>query len=103
MQTVQQIRGLLSGMTAQELRQVNSDVVAHLNHRQGLTQTSAMANLRVGTIAEFNSSKLNKTIRIRITRLNQKTVTGQQIHIPDGTDTIGTWKVAPSLLRVVGD
>lgn len=101
MQTVQAIRGLLSGLDASQLREVNNDVIAHLNHQQRIRQMDAMRTLRVGTIAEFTSSKLHKTIRIRVTKLNQKTVSGQQINIADGTDMMASWNVAPSLLRVV--
>lgn len=100
-QATQQIRGLLAGLSVEQLRNINSDVVSHINHRQRLTQMKAMTSLHVGQLVEFTSSKLHKTIRIRITKLNQKTVSGRQINIPDGTDMMGEWKVAPSMLRTV--
>lgn len=101
MQELRQIRGLLSGLSHDELRQLNGDVVAHLNHSHRIKQAEAMNTLQVGTIADFTSVNLRKTIRIRVTKFNQKTVSGQQINIPDGTDMMATWRVAPSMLRIV--
>lgn len=101
MQTVDKIGLILPTLDMTQLRQLNSMVVGQMNSHQHVKQMQAMVKLRVGAIAEFTSSKLHKVIRVRITKLNLKTVSARQINIPDGTDMMATWKVAPSLLTMV--
>jgi hypothetical protein len=95
------INGLLAGLNVSELRQLNSEVVSHINHQVSLIQRKAMLNLRVGSLAEFTNSRTGRTVRVRIEKMNSKTVSAREINIPDGTDKMETWRVSPSMLRPV--
>jgi hypothetical protein len=102
MQTVQKLELILPILSLAELRQLNKSVVNSINSHMAIKQRLAMNTLRVGALAEFTNSKTGRRIRIRIEKLNSKTVSGREIHIPDGTPRMETWRVSPSLLSVVG-
>lgn len=99
--TIQDILSAVRTLDASELRLVNNAIVQSINNKNAMIQRQAMSNLRIGSIAKFANSKTGRDVHIRVTKFNTKTVSGQAINIADGTDTIGTWRVSPNLLRVV--
>jgi hypothetical protein len=101
MQTVDKIGLILPTLDVTQLRQLNSMVVGHINNANGVRQLQAMNKLRVGSTVEFMSSKQHRIVRMRIDRLNTKTVSGTELNRVDNRPMMATWKVAPSMLTVV--
>lgn len=100
-QALTKIRAILPMLNEQTLRQINGDVVDRLRMMQTQHQQKAMQNLRVGSVAEFYSTKHGRLVRMKVERLNTKSVSGIELNRVDNTPTMTKWKVAPSFLKVV--
>lgn len=101
MQTVDKIGLILPTLDATQLRQLNAMVVGRINNLHSIKQLQAMNKLREGATAEFMSSKQHRIVRIRIDKLNTKTVSGTELNRVNNTPMMATWKVAPSMLTVI--
>ncbi|WP_162098833.1 hypothetical protein [Cupriavidus taiwanensis] len=80
------------------LRTLNHAVVGVIRERQAAKQREVAISLRIGGIASFYSRKDGKTVKIRIDRLNMKTVSGTEVDPTTHKPTFRTWRVSPSLL-----
>lgn len=101
MQTVDKIGLILPTLDATQLRQLNSMVVGRLNNLRSVEQLQAMNKLRIGSTVEFTSSKQHRTVRMRVDRLNTKTVSGTELDRNTNMPLMSTWKVPPSMLTVI--
>ena len=72
------------------LKQLNNLIVAKLNNIRDNRNLTAMSRFRVYDKVSFEG-KNGRTIRGRITKINQKTI---NVDTPQGS-----WRVAPSFLR----
>lgn len=91
----------LSLLSDDALRTLNNAVVQILRQRQTAKQREAANQLHFGGIASFYSRKDGKTIKIRVDRMNLKTVSGTEVDPITHKPTSRTWRVSPSLLTAV--
>ena len=84
-------------MTLDQLREVNRRVCNAINEHHAQIQRRAAAKFKVGDLVEFTSEKLGRRIRLRIERINLKSLSGTEFN-----DPTRTWRVSPNLCRLVG-
>jgi len=94
----------LNKMSDEQLRELNSGIIAVLRQRQTFRMQSVLTGFKVGDKVEFHSNKFGgTTVTARITKLNQKTCSCVEL-LKSGADSNRTWRVAATLLhRVYGD
>jgi hypothetical protein len=84
----------ISGMTDEQLRSLNTRLVAEIRHRIALRTQQAALQWRPGQTALFKDGR-GITRTIRINAINRKTVSGVELTPAPGAK----WRVGPGLLR----
>lgn len=100
MNTLGQIQNALSGLSIDELRVLNSEVVNKIKWRHSLECRQKMAEINVGSIAKFYSKKLGRTVYIRVDKINSTTVSATECD-ELGNITGLNWRVSPTFLTLV--
>jgi len=97
MSKVTEIVKSLNALTVEELRTLNSEVVALLNHRHRMDQFEKARAFKPGDEVTFKTRQ-GKTITAIVNKINQKTV---QVTQKDGGPFPMSWNVSPGLLTKV--
>jgi hypothetical protein len=84
-------------MTIEDLRALNRLTVSKINERNEQSARVSMAKFYVGDLVDFTNSRDGGVVRLRVERLNTKTLTGKEL---DGARR--GWRVSPGLCRLVG-
>lgn len=91
----------LNSLSTEELRVMNSNIVAILKTRSAETARTAAEQFRPGQIVQLVSGRTGRPIGfMRIERFNTKTVSGPEVTKEGQYIGIG-WRAHPSLLRAV--
>lgn len=85
----------LMALPIDALQQLKKDVDEAMSHRK-------YELFRVGKLASFYSAKKGREVIIRITKINTKTVMGDEVN-ERGIPTGMKWKCGPSCLTVLPD
>jgi hypothetical protein len=91
----------LNQLSTETLRQLNSNIVVVLRHRQAQTQITAGSKLRVGGKATF-TDRSGRQITVIVEKINVKTANCTQVDADSGRRIESAkWRVAPTLLTPV--
>ncbi|MFT4064322.1 hypothetical protein [Paraburkholderia sp.] len=92
----------LQALSTYTLRQLNTNIVAILRHRQAQKQIEAGSKLRIGGRATF-VSRDGRTVHVVVDKINVKSANCTMVDEATGRRIeSGKWRVAPSLLTPFG-
>lgn len=87
---------LLDTLTLDDLRDLNRMVVARINDIHRERQARALSRFRTGDLIEFVDERARRKVRALVERINSKTMTVREV------ESRASWRVSPSLCRLVG-
>jgi hypothetical protein len=93
--TLELAKNIADNLTVDELRDLNSYVVAKVNEYSRKRQIEASKQFRIGDIISFRAKKRFKPVIITVERINPKTLSGMEI------DSTIRWNVNPTLCKKV--
>lgn len=84
-------------MNLEQLREVNRLVVNQINHLHRQREAKAASKFKVGDLIEFVDSRCACKVQARIERINQRTISCQEVG-----ELRLTWRVPISACRLIG-
>lgn len=90
-----QIRAALSKMSNDQLRQVSGMVKDAWDRNTRVASREFM----VGEYATWKSTKTGRPVYIRITKVNTKTILGEEVNAAGERVPSPGWRVSPNLLK----
>lgn len=91
---------VLNSMTTEELRSLNSRVVAMIRDRQDREAWRKARSFAPGQIVQFKD-KLGYVRKMRVQRVNVKTVSGFELDSGGSPMLFKQWRVSPQFLTAV--
>lgn len=88
----------LTSMSKAELLALNVAVVNQIRQLQTIETIRAGSSLRVGEFCLFYSSRQQRTVKVRVDKVNVKTASVTELN-SDGSASPFRWKVSPQLLK----
>jgi hypothetical protein len=90
-------------LNLEQLREVNRLACARINELHRVKAHEALRKFAVGDLVEFTSDKLARKVRMRVDRINGKSLSGLEVGAGLPSDRIGgKWRASPHLCRLVG-
>ena len=98
------VGGILDKCNLTQLQDLNRLVIRRINDEHRKRQARLLEKFKVGDLVEFTSDKENRVIRLKVERINAKTLSGTEVMGKDGLmrDVGRPWRVSPSLCRLLG-
>lgn len=89
----------LTALTYEQIQDLLPDINRIIRAKGSERQQEAAAEFRVGQIVEFDSRKRGVVVRIKIERINRRTLSGFEVDAKGKRIAGPGWKVAPSFVR----
>ena len=87
----------ISTMGLPDLQELNRHTVHRIRQLHAARAVAAAAKFKIGDLVEFVDNRRGQKVRIRISRINTKTLSGNEV---DGIQV--PWRVPPTMCRLVG-
>lgn len=98
------IRASFAKMNLEQMREVNRLAIERINSLHRERQATVMRKFTHGDLVEFTSDKQARVVRLRVERLNQKSLSGVEVDSAHPRAQPGLqWRVSPSLCRLLGE
>jgi hypothetical protein len=88
---------IIDAMGKTELLALNRLVIDRVRKIDAVEAVRAGANIRIGDVMRF-TSKHGRVVRIRVTKVNVKTVHGDEVD-GENRSTFMKWRVSPQMLQ----